>query len=95
MKYKKDNTFFNKESFYQITIIRNNKFEDEPEYLRKFGDVLLRINSVFNTEKMKQHVRKIVADNTMGSLECDLYGLSHLNVMFKSPYFTLTKSCIV
>lgn len=82
------------EKFYLVKITRNGSWDSEPEYLKTWGNVLDRINSVFNTEKMRQHVRKIEGDDVHGSLECDTYGLSHLKVMFKKPYFELTKSLV-
>ena len=80
MKPKKDDV----EKFYRVEITRNLTWDREPAYLKQFGAVLARINSVFDTEKMQQHVRKIEGD----------YGYSHLSVMFKKPYFTMTKVLI-
>lgn len=90
MKPKKDEV----EKFYLVKITRNMLPENEPAYLKQFGCVLDRINSVFNTEKMEQHIRKVEGDDTHGSLECDTYGLTNLRVMFKPPYFTMTKVLI-
>ena len=90
MKPKKDDV----EKFYRVEITRNLTWDREPAYLKQFGAVLPRINSVFDTEKMQQHVRKIEGDDTCGSLECDNYGLTHLRTMFRVPYFSLTKTLV-
>ena len=91
MKAKKQDDV---EKFYRVEITRNKVWADEPAYLREFGHVLNRINAVFDTEKMQQHVRKIEGNDVKGDLECDTYGLSHLKILFKLPYFKMTKVLI-
>lgn len=82
------------EKRYKVQIKRNQTWDFEPSYLKEFGSCIDRINSVFNTEKMKSRVKNIIGDETQVTLECDTYSLVHIKLMFKTPYFSLTKTLV-